>query len=56
MELKDSSLKTERDVEVALQLPVLAMVPAIEQLTSKKAKLRAGRKQIETGVEVGAGA
>jgi polysaccharide chain length determinant protein (PEP-CTERM system associated) len=56
MEMKDSSFKTERDVEVALQLPVLAMVPAIEQLTSKRAKLRAGRKQIETGVEVGAGA
>ena len=56
MEMKDSSFKTERDVEVALQLPVLAMVPAIEQLTSKRAKLRAGRKQIETSVEVGAGA
>jgi protein tyrosine kinase modulator len=56
LELKDSSLKTERDVEVALQLPVLAMVPAIEQLASKKAKLHAGRKQIEPGVEVGAGA
>jgi polysaccharide chain length determinant protein (PEP-CTERM system associated) len=56
LEMKDSSFKTERDVELALQLPVLAMVPAIEQLTSRGAKLRAGQKQIETGVEVGAGA
>ena len=54
--MKDSSFKTERDVELALQLPVLAMVPAIEQLNSQKVKLRAGQKQIETGVEVGAGA
>jgi polysaccharide chain length determinant protein (PEP-CTERM system associated) len=56
IELKDSSFKTERDVEVALQLPVLAMVPAIESLNSKKTKVRTGQKQIETGVEVGAGA
>jgi polysaccharide chain length determinant protein (PEP-CTERM system associated) len=55
MEMKDSSFKTERDVEVALQLPVLAMVPAIAPLDSKK-KMRTGQKQIETGVEVGAGA
>jgi polysaccharide chain length determinant protein (PEP-CTERM system associated) len=56
IELRDSSFKTERDVEVALQLPVLAMVPAIESLNSKKTKVRTGQKQIETGVEVGAGA
>jgi polysaccharide chain length determinant protein (PEP-CTERM system associated) len=56
MEMKDSSFKTERDVEVALQLPVLAMVPAIEPLSSKKTKVRAGQKQVEAGVEVGAGA
>lgn len=56
MEMKDSSFKTERDVEVALQLPVLAMVPSIESLNSKKKKMRTGQKQIETGVEVGAGA
>ena len=55
-EMKDSSFKTERDVELALQLPVLAMVPAVEPLNSKKVKLGAGRKGIETGVEVSAGA
>jgi polysaccharide chain length determinant protein (PEP-CTERM system associated) len=56
MEMKDSSFKNERDVEVALQLPVLAMIPAIESLSSKKTKLRAGHDPVEAGVEVGAGA
>jgi polysaccharide chain length determinant protein (PEP-CTERM system associated) len=56
MEMKDSSFKTERDVEVALQLPVLAMIPAIEPLSSKKTKLRAGGAPVEAGVEIGAGA
>jgi len=56
MELKDSSFKNERDVEVALQLPVLAMIPAVESLSSKKTKLRAGQGSVEETVEVGAGA
>jgi len=56
IELKDSSFKTERDVEVALQLPVLAMIPAIEPLGSKKTKVLAGATPVEAGVEVGAGA
>jgi polysaccharide chain length determinant protein (PEP-CTERM system associated) len=56
VELKDSSFKTERDVELALQLPVLAMIPSIEPVNSKKPKLRPGQKPVETGVEVGAGA
>jgi capsular polysaccharide biosynthesis protein len=29
LEMKDSSLKTERDIEFALRLPVLAMIPEI---------------------------
>ena len=56
MEMKDSSFKNERDVEVALQLPVLAMIPAVESLSSKKTKLRAGHDPVEASVEVGAGA
>jgi capsular polysaccharide biosynthesis protein len=56
LEMKDSSFKTERDVEVALQLPVLAMIPAVESLSSKKTKLRAGHGPVEETVEVGAGA
>ena len=38
LEIKDSSFKTERDVEFALHLPVLAMVPAIELLLAKNGK------------------
>ncbi len=38
LELKDTSLKTERDVEFALQLPVLAMVPEIEPMSGKERK------------------
>lgn len=36
MEAQDKSLRTERDVEYALRLPVLAMVPAIEPIATKK--------------------
>jgi len=36
LELQDTSLRTERDVEYGLQLPVLAMVPAIGPLASNK--------------------
>ena len=41
LEIKDSSFKTERDVEFALHLPVLAMVPAIEPLLAKNGKKNA---------------
>jgi polysaccharide chain length determinant protein (PEP-CTERM system associated) len=34
IEMQNSSLRTERDVEFALRLPVLAMVPAIEPLST----------------------
>jgi polysaccharide chain length determinant protein (PEP-CTERM system associated) len=41
LEMKDSSLKTERDVEFTLHLPVLAMIPELEpddsdQITEKQ--------------------
>jgi polysaccharide chain length determinant protein (PEP-CTERM system associated) len=38
LELQNSSMRSERDVEFALRLPVLAMVPAIQPLTTKKSK------------------
>ncbi|MGA7293445.1 MAG: lipopolysaccharide biosynthesis protein, partial [Terriglobales bacterium] len=47
LEIKDSSFKTERDVEFALHLPVLAMVPAIEPLLARNGKKNAN-------VEIGA--
>lgn len=50
LELKDTSFKTERDVEFALQLPVLAMVPSIEPPSAKGS----GRKALAKGVELGA--
>lgn len=37
VELKDTSFKNERDVEFTLRLPVLAMIPAVEAVASKKA-------------------
>jgi protein tyrosine kinase modulator len=50
MEMKDTSFKTERDVEAVLQLPVLAMVPSIEPPTVKGARGRA----LPKGAEIGA--
>jgi polysaccharide chain length determinant protein (PEP-CTERM system associated) len=52
LEMKDSSFKTERDVEFALHLPVLAMVPAIEPLLAKSNKKNGNQKSSATGVEV----
>ena len=47
LEMKDSSLKTERDVEFALRLPVLAMIPELEatpaeNVTKKEEPVLAG--------------
>jgi hypothetical protein len=48
--MKDSSLKTERDVEFALRLPVLAMIPEIAAATP------AGKEEpILAGVGAGSG-
>jgi capsular polysaccharide biosynthesis protein len=38
LEMRNTSLRTERDVEFFLQLPVLAMVPSIEPVASGKVK------------------
>src|SRR5690348_3460854 len=40
-ELKDTSFKTERDVEFTLRLPVLALIPAVEPVVTKKANMTA---------------
>jgi polysaccharide chain length determinant protein (PEP-CTERM system associated) len=39
LELKDTSLKSERDVEFTLRLPVLAMILAVEPIATKKSQL-----------------
>ncbi len=54
LELKDTSFKTERDVEFALQLPVLAMVPAIEPLTPNGTKKGMSQDPVNKGLELGA--
>ncbi len=54
LEMKDSSFKTERDVEFALHLPVLAMVPAIEPLLAKSNKKNGNQKLAAADIEVGA--
>ena len=38
LEMRDTSMRTERDVEFVLRLPVLAMVPEIGPLTAKSDK------------------
>jgi capsular polysaccharide biosynthesis protein len=37
MEMMDTSLRNEKDVEILLHLPVLAMLPAIKAVPSKQA-------------------
>ena len=54
LESRDTSFRTERDVEFALRLPVLAMVPSIEQLVGPKSKYAVIPKPDEPSVEAGA--
>jgi uncharacterized protein involved in exopolysaccharide biosynthesis len=54
LEMKDSSFKTERDVEFALHLPVLAMVPEIVSAPAKNQKVTSDRSSTDAGLEVGA--
>ena len=52
LEMKDTSVKTERDVEFALRLPVLAMVPEIVPASEKKGKRAPNQKSADTSIEV----
>jgi polysaccharide chain length determinant protein (PEP-CTERM system associated) len=54
LEMKDTSVKTERDVEFALHLPVLAMVPEIEPASEKKGTPAGNQKSANAEIEVGA--
>jgi polysaccharide chain length determinant protein (PEP-CTERM system associated) len=54
LELRDTSFRTERDVEFALRLPVLAMVPSIERLLAMKSKQSVIQKPGDASVDVGA--
>lgn len=53
MEMRDTSLCSERDVEFALRLPVLAMIPTIEPVRSKKSKRPADRLEAGSGIGTG---
>jgi protein tyrosine kinase modulator len=56
LEIKDTSLRTERDVEFALRLPVLAMVPAINPVTSEKSMKTAVSSITGSGLGLNTGA
>ena len=53
LEMKDSSLKTERDVEFALRLPVLAMIPEIEPALAQS--VMGKEEPVLAGVGAGSG-
>jgi capsular polysaccharide biosynthesis protein len=56
LEMKDTSMRSERDVEFTLRLPVLAMVPTIEPLSDKKPGAPTETEREEAGVGVGGSA
>jgi uncharacterized protein involved in exopolysaccharide biosynthesis len=53
LEIKDTSLRTERDIEFALRLPLLAMIPAVEPTSGKKLK-QTGNPKAADHMAVGA--
>jgi polysaccharide chain length determinant protein (PEP-CTERM system associated) len=56
LEMRDTSLRTERDVEVSLQLPVLAMVPTIKPSSGSKPTQPLAQTPAHSGASVGTGA
>jgi polysaccharide chain length determinant protein (PEP-CTERM system associated) len=54
LEMRDTSFKTERDVEFFLHLPVLAMVPSIDPSSVKKSKASLKLPTGESGLGLGA--
>lgn len=56
LEMRDTSMRTERDVEFILRLPVLAMVPDITPPSGNPAKRAAVALDTKSGLGLGAGA
>ena len=56
LEMRDTSMRTERDVEFVLRLPVLAMVPEIAPLTAKSQGQMAPLRDARSGLGLGSGA
>ena len=54
LEMQDTSIRNERDVEALLRLPVIAVVPAIGPLANNKSKRSAAR--VKSSHELGASA
>jgi polysaccharide chain length determinant protein (PEP-CTERM system associated) len=53
LEMKDTSMRSERDVEFTLRLPVLAMIPAIEPLNGKKPRVPPNQLPVEARAGAG---
>jgi uncharacterized protein involved in exopolysaccharide biosynthesis len=56
LEMRDTSLRTERDVEFVLKLPVLAMVPEIGPVNAKATRPIAVPLSTNSGLGLGTGA
>jgi capsular polysaccharide biosynthesis protein len=54
LEMQDTSLRTERDVEVSLRLPVLAMIPSIDEFLSGPGPVQLVEQTNHSGVGAGA--
>ncbi len=56
LEMRDSSMRTERDIEFVLRLPVLAMVPDIGPLAGRASKRAVVQPETKSSLGLGAGA
>lgn len=54
LEMRDTSIRTERDIEFALGLPVLVTIPVIEPASAKGARAISGQQQSGSKLELGA--
>lgn len=52
LEMQDSSLRSERDVEVALRLPVLALVPSLAPISGKRPLKLTGRSSGDSNLQL----
>jgi polysaccharide chain length determinant protein (PEP-CTERM system associated) len=53
VEMRDTSLRNERDVEFSLRLPVLALIPTIEAASTGKPKASSGAPGANMGLALG---
>lgn len=55
LEMQDTSMRNERDVEFVLHLPVLAMIPAVEPNSGKvPARITGAKSSVDSGMGLGA--